>query len=913
MTATSPGAGPTRPVVMHVTTTDISLALLLGPQLAAFRDAGYEVIGVSAPGPYVPQLGASSASATCRSARDPFDGAVPRRRRARRAAARLRRDSARHRAHAQPEARRVRTARGPRSRACPSIVNTVHGLYAQPDDPWARRAVVYSLERVAATCSHAELVQNVEDIPVLRRLGDPRREAAPARQRHRPRPLRPRPRSRPTPVPRLRREMGRRRRRRRVRRRRSPRVGEGLPRGPRRGAHAARPVAEAADRDRRADRRRQGRRAHAGRHRRGRSGSATCTSSASTATTSRSATRPSTSTRSRRTARASRVPRWRRRRWASRSSRPTSAAAGRWSTTADGPARRPTERARWPTRSQRAGATSHERRGARWRSPPAPRRCRLRPAALHRPARSAHLRVAARRRRNAGGGMTETNIRFAELDDAWRLADMHARRINEGFLASLGPVFLGRLYRRVIRSPHARSQWWPSTTVASSRSARPRRTSAGCTATSWCATGSSRVCGPRRAWRGRSRTWSRRCATPRRPARCPTPRSLAVVTDEAAAGTGLRFARAARHARRARSARLFVGEGRGRGVEPGRAAALRTLRLRAAPADRDSRRRAVGSAGVGSLVAFGAALGGRGGARAARPARLVRARCARPAGAAQAATRIDSVPRGRGGVRRARGRPRADPSDVARPARARSRARRRRRHPLDPARRPAPRSGRGRLRGRADRTRARSRGRRDHRGHASSCSSTRSTSSTAWTAWRRVSLSCRPSASRSSAATRAVLALALCGALDRFPRLQPSARAHLPRRRRLLPPRFGRSHCSPASHCSRQPRDDVDRGPAPRRPAAGRHRDRDRAARPRPECRCSRATAATCTTSSSTAVGRCCGSSACARPRTGRHARRRAVCASRVRRRRGSGCRRGAARLRSWSGGWVSYDGGATA
>ena len=51
--------------------------------------------------------------------------------------------------------------------------------------------------------------------------------------------------------------------------------------------------------------------------------------------------------------------------------------------------------------------------------------------------------------------MTASNVRFAEIDDAWRLADLHARRINEGFLASLGPVFLGRLYRRVIRSPRA--------------------------------------------------------------------------------------------------------------------------------------------------------------------------------------------------------------------------------------------------------------------------------------------------------------------------------------------------------------------------------------------------------------------------------------------------------------------------
>ncbi len=47
-----------RPRVVHVTTTDISLALLLGPQLAAFADAGYDVIGVSAPGPYVPRLDA---------------------------------------------------------------------------------------------------------------------------------------------------------------------------------------------------------------------------------------------------------------------------------------------------------------------------------------------------------------------------------------------------------------------------------------------------------------------------------------------------------------------------------------------------------------------------------------------------------------------------------------------------------------------------------------------------------------------------------------------------------------------------------------------------------------------------------------------------------------------------------------
>ena len=58
---------PRRPTVtgvagrrlVHVTTADISLALLLGPQLRAFADAGMEVIGASAPGPFVEELVAS--------------------------------------------------------------------------------------------------------------------------------------------------------------------------------------------------------------------------------------------------------------------------------------------------------------------------------------------------------------------------------------------------------------------------------------------------------------------------------------------------------------------------------------------------------------------------------------------------------------------------------------------------------------------------------------------------------------------------------------------------------------------------------------------------------------------------------------------------------------------------------------
>ena len=58
----------------------------------------------------------------------------------------------------------------------PAIVNTIHGLYVLPEDPFAKRAIFYSLERVAAACSDAELLQNVEDIDVLRRLRVPERK-----------------------------------------------------------------------------------------------------------------------------------------------------------------------------------------------------------------------------------------------------------------------------------------------------------------------------------------------------------------------------------------------------------------------------------------------------------------------------------------------------------------------------------------------------------------------------------------------------------------------------------------------------------------------------------------------------------------------------------------------------------------
>jgi glycosyltransferase involved in cell wall biosynthesis len=161
--------------LVHVTTTDMSLEWLLGPQLRAFRDAGYEVIGVSAPGPFVTALEA--------------DGIrhVPLEHATRgwsitsdlKAFAELRRVFKELRpdiVHTHNPKPGVYGRLAAKAAGVPVIVNTQHGLYATEDDRWLKRAAVYALERLAAACSAAELVQNEEDLETLARLRVPRRK-----------------------------------------------------------------------------------------------------------------------------------------------------------------------------------------------------------------------------------------------------------------------------------------------------------------------------------------------------------------------------------------------------------------------------------------------------------------------------------------------------------------------------------------------------------------------------------------------------------------------------------------------------------------------------------------------------------------------------------------------------------------
>lgn len=161
--------------LVHVTTVDMSLVLLLGPQLRAFAEAGMEVIGMSAPGPFVPELEAWGIR------HEPLHHAT-------RSVAvgqdmqalgelwRLFRQLKPDIVHTHNPKPGVYGRVAARAAGVPGIVNTVHGLYASPEDRLARRAVVYTLERAASLCSGAELIQNPEDLAVLARLGVPRQK-----------------------------------------------------------------------------------------------------------------------------------------------------------------------------------------------------------------------------------------------------------------------------------------------------------------------------------------------------------------------------------------------------------------------------------------------------------------------------------------------------------------------------------------------------------------------------------------------------------------------------------------------------------------------------------------------------------------------------------------------------------------
>lgn len=160
----------TRPVKLaHLTTVDLSLRYLVLPQLAAAVDAGWDAIGISSPGEFVPEVEAVGVRhialptssrgwglrADLRAARDLWR------------ILRIERIDVLHTHNPKPGlyGRILGRLAG-----VPIVVNTVHGLYATEDDRLLKRTIIYLLEAIAARFSDAELVQSSEDLALMKRL-----------------------------------------------------------------------------------------------------------------------------------------------------------------------------------------------------------------------------------------------------------------------------------------------------------------------------------------------------------------------------------------------------------------------------------------------------------------------------------------------------------------------------------------------------------------------------------------------------------------------------------------------------------------------------------------------------------------------------------------------------------------------
>ena len=160
------GVSRQQPLVVHVTTTAMSLDWLLGPQLRAFAAGGYEVVGMSAVDEHVENLTAMGiehveVAAFTRST-NPLDDL--------RAFAQLVRLLRRLRpdiVHTHNPKPGILGRIAARLTRTPLVVNTQHGLWAQPTDRWQRRLPVYAAERIAAAFGDIELVQNPEDVATL--------------------------------------------------------------------------------------------------------------------------------------------------------------------------------------------------------------------------------------------------------------------------------------------------------------------------------------------------------------------------------------------------------------------------------------------------------------------------------------------------------------------------------------------------------------------------------------------------------------------------------------------------------------------------------------------------------------------------------------------------------------------------
>lgn len=161
-------APPRRLRLAHLTTSDISLALLLATEFEADVEAGYETFAVSAAGPYVERLPEGVSHVPIPSLTRAWDL-----NRDRKAASellsvlRVLRLDVLH-TH-NPKSGVMGRILG-RAARIPVVVNTCHGLWVRPEDGLARKGFVLGSEALAGLASDAELYQNDLDRQTLSRF-----------------------------------------------------------------------------------------------------------------------------------------------------------------------------------------------------------------------------------------------------------------------------------------------------------------------------------------------------------------------------------------------------------------------------------------------------------------------------------------------------------------------------------------------------------------------------------------------------------------------------------------------------------------------------------------------------------------------------------------------------------------------
>jgi glycosyltransferase involved in cell wall biosynthesis len=154
--------------VGHLTTVGISQAKLLATELRVDIASGLDTVALSAPDEYVPDveaLGVEFVSLpSLTRAWDPRRDAV-----AARQLGSILRTLALDVLHTHNPKTGILGRLLGRAAGIPVVVNTCHGLWAQPTDSLGRRGFVLGLEVAAARASDAELYQNAEDRRTLSR------------------------------------------------------------------------------------------------------------------------------------------------------------------------------------------------------------------------------------------------------------------------------------------------------------------------------------------------------------------------------------------------------------------------------------------------------------------------------------------------------------------------------------------------------------------------------------------------------------------------------------------------------------------------------------------------------------------------------------------------------------------------